>query len=131
MFHFFSFAICPIYFKFVLNKDMHIISHEIVFRPCRTTNKGVICLERLKYSHRLKVGIMMSPLAHGCLNLMSPLFEVTIDPIHLKLVGLEDVLNILSSTLSRIGPLTVEFAALKSIKSRKIYNLSQVGDRSL
>ena len=40
---FFSVAIDPIHFKFIGNKDMHIILNEFEFRPDRTTNYGVIC----------------------------------------------------------------------------------------
>ena len=40
---FFSVAIDPIHFKFIGNKDMHIILNEFEFRPDRITNYGVIC----------------------------------------------------------------------------------------
>ena len=40
---FVSVAIDPIHFKFIGNKDMHIILNEFEFRPDRTTNYGVIC----------------------------------------------------------------------------------------
>ena len=40
---FFSVAIDLIHFKFLSNKDMHIILNEFKFRPDRTTNYGVIC----------------------------------------------------------------------------------------
>ena len=40
---FFSVALDPIHFKFIGNKDMHIILNEFEFRPDRTTNYEVIC----------------------------------------------------------------------------------------
>ena len=38
-----SVAIDRIHFKFICNKDVHIILNEFEVRPDRTTNYGVIC----------------------------------------------------------------------------------------
>ena len=46
--HFFSVAIDPILFKLACNEDMHYILDEFEFRPDRTTDYGVSCLERQK-----------------------------------------------------------------------------------
>ena len=74
---FFSVAIDPIHFKFIGNKDMHIILNEFEFRPDRTTNYRVICpWTSKKYPHRLIMGKMVSPL-----------FLVVFDPILLILAG--------------------------------------------
>ena len=45
---FFSVAIDPIHFKFIGNKDMHIILNEFEFRPDRTTTTELSALEHLK-----------------------------------------------------------------------------------
>ena len=59
----FSVAIDSIHFKFIGNKDMHIILNPFKFRPDRTTNYGVICpWTSEKYPHRLMMGKMVSPL---------------------------------------------------------------------
>ena len=52
----------------VINEDMHKISEEFQFRPDRTTDYGVCCLERLKVSHRLIMG-------KWCLHARSFIFD--------------------------------------------------------
>ena len=44
----FSAAFDPIFFTLADNEDMHTILDGFKFRPDRTTNYGIRCLERLK-----------------------------------------------------------------------------------
>ena len=59
---------------------MHKISNEFEFRPYRTTDYGVSCLERLKLSHRLIMG-------KCCLHASSFIF----DQIIIKVAGNQDM----------------------------------------
>ena len=69
----------PILFILASNEEMHKISDEFEFRPNRTTDYGVSCLERLKNSHRLIMG-------KCCLQASSFIF----DRIIIKVAGNQD-----------------------------------------
>ena len=69
----------PIIFKLAGNEDMHKISDEFKFRPDRTTDYGVSCLEVKTISYRLIMG-------KWCLHASSFIF----DRIIIKVAGNQD-----------------------------------------
>ena len=89
--HLFSVAFDPILFIVAGNADMHKISDELEFRPDRTTDYGVSCLERLKIFPILIMG-------KWCLHASSFIF----DRIIVKVVGNQDRHN--SSVEFDFGP---------------------------
>ena len=105
--HFFSVAIDPILFKLTGNEDMHNIVDEFEFRPDRTTDYGVSCLERRKKIPQTYNG-KNEVITFSRLFLIGSFSYLQVMRTYIKAY--------MSLNFGQIPPLTTELAALGRLK---------------